>query len=466
MKRFEIFFGIIKIPVDFVMTVLAFLAAYRLRRITEPIAGIVKPIDESVLPTIHEYTNFSLYLAAALVIIFALGKMYSLRSTVDFNHEARRTSIVWLIWTMAIITYFFFSRFQPFSRLAIIYSWGLTLVAILLGRALIAAIRKLFLKKGIGRRKLLIIGDNKISKRLEKTLSTDPAYHLLCPTTAQDIEEFEKLIKRQKPDEIIQTNDKKSAEILELCDIYHINYRFTPDLVEVRRSQNIEIDTLNGTPIIALKKTPVDGWGKVYKRILDIIGALTGFILFSPVFLITALAIKLNSKGPIIFSKLDDGSPANRIGQFGEPFVCYKFRSMYDKTHSQRDNELAELNTRTDGPFVKLKNDPRVTSVGRFIRKYSIDELPQLWNVLIGHMSLVGPRPHLPEEVEKYQKHHRFVFNIKPGLTGLPQISGRSDLAFEEEIRLDRYYIENWSVLRDLKIILKTLLVVVKGHQE
>jgi lipopolysaccharide/colanic/teichoic acid biosynthesis glycosyltransferase len=136
---------------------------------------------------------------------------------------------------------------------------------------------------------------------------------------------------------------------------------------------------------------------------------------------------------------------------------------MHPNTHNLRYTELADKNIRKGSPMVKIQNDPRVTRVGRFIRKWSIDELPQLWNVLKGDMSLVGPRPHLPEEVAKYEHHHKFVLALKPGITGLAQIAGRSDLDFEKEIQLDTYYIENWSLWLDIKIILKTFKVVITG---
>ena len=129
-----------------------------------------------------------------------------------------------------------------------------------------------------------------------------------------------------------------------------------------------------------------------------------------------------------------------------------------------RYGELANKNHRKGSPLVKIKNDPRVTRLGRLLRKTSIDELPQLWNVLVGNMSLVGPRPHLPEEVEKYERHHKFLLTIKPGITGLSQISGRSDLGFEEEASLDSYYIKHWSPLLDVKILFKTIFVVLGGH--
>lgn len=135
---------------------------------------------------------------------------------------------------------------------------------------------------------------------------------------------------------------------------------------------------------------------------------------------------------------------------------------MKDKTHSLRYTKLSKQNHRKGGPLVKIKNDPRITPLGKFLRHTDIDELPQLWNVLRGDMSLVGPRPHLPEEVEKYKKHHNFVLNIKPGITGLAQISGRSNISFEQEVQLDTYYIENWSFILDIKILFSTVLLVLK----
>ncbi len=475
MKRFEIFFGIIKIPTDFLMTVLAFLAAYKLRIYTEP---LTKAIDYSVLPSTTEYLKFSLTAATALIIIFALGKLYSLKLTSKFSQETRRTTTLCGIWVMAIITYFFFTRTFPYSRLALFYGWALTFIFVLAGRALIRIVQIYFLSIGIGQRRLVFIGNNNITEELNQCLLKDSSYKILGlignrkPKTDLKvfgaIKQLEKILRRRNVDEVIQTqsdSETQDQDILEFCELNHIHYRFVPDLIEVRRT-NISTNTIGGIPIISLKPTPLDGWGKVNKRILDVIGSIFGFIILSPVFLISAIAIKIDSKGPILFSKLDDGKPAKRVGQKGKLFKFYKFRSMQANTHSKRYRDLAHKNTRSDGPLVKIQEDPRVTEVGKFIRRYSIDELPQLWNVLIGNMSLVGPRPHLPEEVANYKKHHHFVLTIKPGLTGLPQISGRSDLSFEEEVKLDRFYIENWSILRDLRIIFRTIGVILKGYKE
>lgn len=479
MKRFEIFFGLIKIPTDLIMTVLGFFAAYRLRLITAPIEGIAKPIDYSTLPTLNEYLHFSFPAAIALIIVFAIGHMYTLKSTQGLSKEIGRSIVLVLVWIMLLITYFFFTRTFPFSRLAILYSWFITLLFLIFGRSVIYLIRNLFLNIDIGKRRLLFIGNNSLTKEIALKLSGNPGYKIIGAVGKHNkkdevkilgtIENLERVIKKNKIDDIIQTElnlaETENENILELCDIYHINYRFVPDLIEMRRT-NISTETLGSIPIISLLPTPLDGWGKVLKRGIDVIGSTFGMIVLSPVFLLTAIAIKLDSKGPIFFSKLDNGKPTKRVGQRGKLFKFYKFRSMQPNTDKLRYSTLAQQNTRKNSPLVKIKNDPRITSVGRFIRKYSIDELPQLWSVLIGDLSLVGPRPHLPEEVAKYEKHHHFVLTIKPGLTGLAQISGRSDLDFEEEVKLDRYYIENWSVWQDFRIIFKTISVVLKGYQE
>lgn len=147
------------------------------------------------------------------------------------------------------------------------------------------------------------------------------------------------------------------------------------------------------------------------------------------------------------------------MGEHGRPFRYFKFRSMYHNVHSQRYTALAHLDTRK-GPLVKIKNDPRVTPVGRFIRTWSIDELPEFFLVFFGRMSLVGPRPHLPEEVANYEPHQRRVLAIKPGITGLAQISGRSDLSFDDEVNLDLWYIEHWSLWRDLWILFRTPMAI------
>ena len=187
------------------------------------------------------------------------------------------------------------------------------------------------------------------------------------------------------------------------------------------------------------------------KKIIDIGGAILGLAFFSPLFLPIILAIKLESKGPAVV-KLERISAGKKI-------KVYKFRSMVNGAH-QMKSSLAHLNERKDGPLFKIKNDPRLTRIGRIIRKFRFDEIPQLFNVLKGEMSLVGPRPHEPEEVMAYPEDFRHLPLAKAGVTGLSQVNGASSLPFLKELEIDDYYLKNWSVSFDLKIIAKTLWII------
>ena len=192
-----------------------------------------------------------------------------------------------------------------------------------------------------------------------------------------------------------------------------------------------------------------------FKRLMDIIISIVAIIVGSPIFLITALLIKLTSPGPIIFSQV-------RVGKFGRHFKFYKFRSMYIDAE-MRKAELMKQNESGDGVIFKIKQDPRITPIGRFIRKFSIDELPQLFNVLLGDMSLVGPRPPLPTEVRAYTLEERKRLNITPGITCLWQVSGRSELPFSKQIALDKEYIASQSFWKDFLILLKTIPAILTG---
>lgn len=481
MKKTEIFFGILRIPVDIIMVLLAFIASYQLRLNTTTILGMKFPANLDSLPKFDEYLQFSLIATAFLLLIFGVKRMYSLKNTKKFSDEVKNIIALATFWLLAIIVYYFAVRGFPFSRLALGYAWLFTIIFISAGRLAFQGILYTLLKHGIGQKKLLFIGHNSITERLFERLHKDIHYDIAgfidhdakhAPKNLKSlglIEDFAAIIRKHGIEEVIQTKTNlghhQSNEILALCREHHIAFSFVPDLLEVQQT-NIETQTIAEFPVIQFKPTPLEGWGKVIKRIFDLTGAICGIIILSPILLITAIAIKLDSKGTILFKFLDDGSRAKRVGEHGTLFNFYKFRTMYPNTHNQRYNELAENNTRKGTPVVKIKNDPRVTKVGKFLRKTSIDELPQLFNVIKGNMSLVGPRPHLPEEVEKYQGHHKFVLTIKPGITGMSQISGRSDLDFEQEVKLDTYYIEHWSIWMDIKIIFKTLSIFFKKYNE
>lgn len=480
MKVFQIILGLLRIPLDFIMGLLAFLLAYEIRTKTDLIPGIQLPLDIQSFPPLKDYITFSTVALIILLLLFAVNKMYSLRHEPRTGKELGRIFILSATWLMLIIAYFFIVREFPFSRLVLAYAWILTFIFICFGRLFIRFLKNIFYHFDAAKKRILFIGANPITEKLADSLLRDKSRKIIgliddhlqkipLLRTLGKVSELENIVKKYKIEEIIQTKsdltEAQSTNILEFCREHHLEYSFVPDILAVHQT-NVEVETLEGIPVISLKPTPLDGWGRVTKRGFDLLGSLLGLIILSPVFLISAIAIKLDSKGTIFFKYLDDGSRVKRVGQLGKLFNFYKFRTMYPNTHNLRYTELAEKNTREGSPLVKIKNDPRVTRVGRILRKTSIDELPQLINVLRGEMSLVGPRPHLPEEVAKYQKHHKFVLTIKPGITGLAQTSGRSDLDFEEEIRLDTYYIEHWSLWMDVKILFKTVGALFRGYRE
>ncbi|MFA7278433.1 MAG: sugar transferase [Candidatus Gracilibacteria bacterium] len=477
MKPIRIFFGIIKVPLDFGLTVAAFFVALKFRTLPS-FLSYQSPFDFTTLPTHEDFFTFTLKCALLLVVIFAINQMYLLKVSRALARDLAKMFFLIFAWIMVIIAYFFAIRTFPFSRLLLMYATILTTIFLGAERIIIHLIRQQLLKKGMGQYRVAIIGENDFARDFMNKIKNHIDYKLIgfigetskheqkdhfLGTTAS----LEKLIKKHKIEQIIQTGEvsKFGSEVLATCRELHVKYSFVPDLMEVQRT-NVEISTMRGIPILELKPTPLDGWGNIVKRSFDIIGSLLGLIVGLPFLLLIALAIKIDSRGPVFFTKLDDGQPVVRVGQHGRVFKFYKFRTMHPNTHNQRYTTLADKNLRKNSPLVKIENDPRITRVGKFLRRFSIDELPQLWNIFAGDMSIVGPRPHFPEEVEKYSRGDKFVLEVKPGLTGMAQISGRSDLDFREEVRLDTFYIQNWSMDLDLKVILKTFFIVLRGYKE
>ncbi len=225
-----------------------------------------------------------------------------------------------------------------------------------------------------------------------------------------------------------------------------------PRLAEVAVPR-MHLRTVGGVPLLHVEEPEFSGVRRVAKSALDYGAVVPALVLLAPVLLAVALAVRLTSPGPVLFRQ-------KRIGRHGRPFTMHKFRSMYVDAED-RLAEIAHLNTHGGGPLFKIPEDPRVTPVGRFLRRYSLDELPQLLDVLAGSMSLVGPRPPLPDEVAQYEDGVRRRLLVRPGITGLWQVSGRSDLTWEESVRLDLSYVENWSLPLDLSILTRTLHAVV-----
>ncbi len=249
----------------------------------------------------------------------------------------------------------------------------------------------------------------------------------------------------------LNDNEQLARELLEMGVTVHFKLLRSSGI-----SENKVIETYAGYTVLTTSINMATPRQMFIKRVMDIVGSVVGLFFMLIAFVIFAPIIKIQSPGPVFFKQ-------PRVGRNGRRFNLYKFRSMYNDAE-ERKKELMDQN-KIDGNMFKLDNDPRVTPIGRFMRKYSIDELPQFWNVLKGEMSLVGTRPPTEDEFELYQAHHRARLGIKPGITGMWQVSGRSDITnFEEVVALDTQYISNWNLSMDLRILFKTIMVVIKGQ--
>jgi exopolysaccharide biosynthesis polyprenyl glycosylphosphotransferase len=257
-------------------------------------------------------------------------------------------------------------------------------------------------------------------------------------------------------DEIFFTRRPKTQTLIQALDQARyagIDVTLIPDLSETLQRRT-DVHYIGDMPTIVLHRTRTQEVSKFLKRLLDASCAVVALILFLPLFLVLAVAIKLDSPGPVFYA-------SERVGQKGRIFRCLKFRTMVRSAHQLR-SELKHLNER-EGVLFKIANDPRITSVGKILRKYSLDELPQLWNVFRGDMSLVGPRPPIGDEVAQYQIDQFCRLEVMPGITGLWQVEARGNPSFESYIELDRKYVNQWSLWFDLKILLRTVTVVLRG---
>jgi exopolysaccharide biosynthesis polyprenyl glycosylphosphotransferase len=313
-------------------------------------------------------------------------------------------------------------------------------------------------------RRILIIGGGSIARSIAQALRNDPLHRAtvcgfvdddqpLSPTVLGRIADLDWLARSEFIDEVILAlpgQPDKSRKAAEAAFRNHLDIRAVPDLPPGPWPDS-GVDRIGEVPVITLHREPLPSAALFLKRLLDVTGAAVGLVLASPLMAIIALLIRLDAPGPVIYS-------AERTGAKGRRFRCYKFRSMVTDA-AQLKEELRARNQR-QGPIFKIDDDPRITRIGHFIRRYSLDELPQLWNVLSGEMSLVGPRPHPVDEVNHYELQQFRRLDVKPGITGLWQITARDCPSFELNMHLDLTYIENWSLRLDLRILASTVRVL------
>lgn len=470
MKKSELFFNLISVPVDSFSLFLAGVVSFKLRQ-TQQSLDIIGPIKNDL--TLTQFTGIIYQIIPAVVLIFALVGLYNLKSTRRFVSEFGKILVGISSGLFLVILLFFFNHDLFQSRFIILSSWGVGIIFVVFGRLILKQIQILLFKSNFGLHKLIIItrtGSNlSLIERIVKNVNHGYKIVAELPFTEDIFTKLENFKNENQIDEILQADtslsDQANLKLVEFARNRGLKFSFVPNLFEVQRNI-VETDNLNGIPVITLKNTPLDGWGKVAKRVLDIILSLVCIVLTLPVFLVVWLAIKIDSEGKAIYS-------AERGGR-GKNFQFYKFRTMYShlsvgekyggaKAEKIR-SELWKQNDRggESAPFLKIKDDPRVTKVGKFLRRTKLDEIPQFWNVLMGDMSMVGPRAHVLDEVARYKASYQRMFSIKPGIFGLSQMAQVSwpDLPFEEEIRLNTFYIENWSVYLDIKILTQSFFLL------
>ena len=307
----------------------------------------------------------------------------------------------------------------------------------------------------------LVVGDERLSERVIDAVNSSPISTYLVKAFLPDstflTDEGAAILSRLARQEhidgiIVATHDLRLAESIIRASVRNsLDIHFVPDLP---RARALALDDLNGLPLATIRKYSAPEWELAVKRMVDVVAGLSFALLTLPLLTALAVAIKLDSQGSVLYR-------ASRIGRKGRPFTCYKLRTMRTGADATK-NQLRQMNQR-EGAFFKIAADPRLTGVGRWLRRYSLDELPQLWNVIVGDMSLVGPRPHPIDDVERYRLGDFQRLDFTPGITGLWQVTARRDPSFERCVALDVYYIRNWTLKLDLQILWKTVAAVFQG---
>lgn len=467
------FYSLILVIADIITLLAAFTIAYiwRVQYDPRPLLG---PVYAS------EYLRSTLVIIPIWILVFFSLGLYSPNV---YNRRLLEWSKIFLgtgIGILIAIGWQYVSGDLIFpARLVAAYAFIASFVLILLERELLRLTRSLLFKFGIGVNRVLVIGNSPTTYDIASQLSDTKksGYRIVALAGPKknipkglDIIHYSfpemalQNITKNKITAIIQTdfyeNHKRNERILQAAQNHHINYSFIPGEPEFYSGKNT-VDVLLGYPMITVYQTPLIGWGAILKRLFDQIVSSILIIVLAPVFLLLFLLQKTLNPGPAFYI-------SKRLSRFSEPIRLIKFRSMGAK-YGKKDaaQEFKEMG-RPDlaqeyEKNRKVDNDPRITKFGNFLRKTSLDELPQLFNVWLGHLSLVGPRPILPQEMAYVKNKKSVLHSVKSGMTGLWQVSGRSDLNFDERIELETFYAQNWSFWLDLKILAKTFHVVIFG---
>lgn len=414
------------------------------------------------------YGAFALIIVLTQFILY-IYKMYDLK----YKSFVPQVPLIFRALLHSMLTFWvlsFFVRTISFSRLTFLYFAVYAFVLLLLVRFVVnRKIKRLFIQ-GVGVDRVLSVGISEEALEVLDYLEEHPEFGLKVVGIVTEnghrednqhvkldflgeFEDFREIIERQGASVVfISLKDKrKLKQVVDYCERQYLQIYMVPDILDVMSSP-VGIGQIASVPLIKVKESPLLGVQGKLKRLIDLFGGVIGLIVLSPFLLLIMIAIKLDSPGPVVFAH-------QRLGTNGRIIDVYKFRTMVQNADEVL-KKLLEENPEAREEYYKefkLKDDSRVTKLGVFLRKTSLDELPQLWNVVTGEMSLVGPRPIIPQEIGHYGDYAKLLLRVPPGITGLWQVSGRNDIPYDERVKLDMYYINNWSFWTDVSILLRTV---------
>ncbi len=430
--------------------------------------------DVSQHHPLSAYVPFGLLFTALMLLAFQMDRVYRQWRGCPWLDQVYRIINATAKSVIVMLAITFVLQPRQYSRLLLVEAGVIAVILLVLLRVVQNGIAGRLRARGVGVDRVIIVGAGEAGRTVMRAIVARPelGYHVIGfvdddPQKGQtDIGRFKalgptsnlaRMIEEEAVDEVIITlpwmYHRKIMSIVRECERRQVSAHIVPDLFQMSLSR-VDVDDLGGVPLVGVREIGFERGALLIKRGIDIVGAMVGLVLGAPLLALIGVAIRLDSPGPIVFRQ-------TRVGAAGKTFDMYKFRSMHEGAEAELE-QLRELNE-ADGPIFKIRDDPRLTRVGRFLRRTSLDELPQLWNVLRGEMSLVGPRPPLPAEVIHYMEWHKKRLEVRPGMTALWQVSGRSTLSFDEGVLLDIYYIENWSLWLDFKILLRTIPQVLFG---
>lgn len=431
-------------------------------------------IDKNICPLFNYLIVFPVYILIWISLLYFFGVYSSFRTRPVF-------SLMFIIFKSAVLNFIIFAgvvyilKLDFISRKVMIFSGLLCAGVVTVEKIALVNFFRRLRKKGYNFRNILIAGTNKRAQnfialieqhsewglKIIGLIDDDPALKGCFVRGYKVIGTFKEIpcvLQNNIIDEIVFIVPRswldKIEEPLRFCESQGIKIHLAVDHFDLKLAQAKQTD-LHGFPLISFESAPDNLWQLLIKRLFDIFFSAGILIMFSPLLAVISILIKLTSKGPVVFKQ-------ERCGLNGRRFFLYKFRTMVEGAEAKLE-ELRGYNE-MQGPVFKMSNDPRLTPIGRFLRKYSLDEMPQFWNVFKGHMSLIGPRPPLPKEVEKYDAWQRRRLSMKPGVSCLWQIKGRNKITdFNEWMKLDLEYIDNWSLVSDFAILVKTVPAVLSG---